>query len=267
MLKREWNVLRSAVMFLTRIPVGSDLPHDPVLLQQAPRYFPLVGWIVGALSAVVFLAINKWLSADLAILGSMITSIWITGAFHEDGFADVCDGFGGGWTKEKILAIMKDSRLGTYGVIGLVSILALKFMLLSRLPQFVPGPVRNPIFDYRYLLALIITAHASSRLMPVLIIRFFEYASDPDTSKAKPMASQKPDTGSLIVTMILGVLPFALLPPVFLLALIPMAIAAYRLALYFRKWIGGYTGDCLGAVQQVSEIVFYLAALIIWQYF
>lgn len=266
MLKREWDILRSAVMFLTRIPVGSDLPHDPVLLQQAPRYFPVVGWIVGSLSAVVFLAVNRWLSTHLALLASMITSIWITGAFHEDGFADVCDGFGGGWTKEKILMIMKDSRLGTYGVIGLMAILGTKFLLLDALPKFVPGESRNPLFDYRYFLALIITAHSISRLMPVLIIRFSEYASDPDTSKAKPMASQKPGNLSLIITVVLGLLPFALLPPVFLLSLAPLGYATYSLAKYFRKWIGGYTGDCLGAVQQVCEILFYLAALIIWQY-
>ena len=118
-------------MFLTRIRVPKNIDHSPEYLQQAPRYFPVVGWIVGALSALVFLIFSRYISTDIGILAAMITGILVTGAFHEDGFADVCDGFGGGWTREKILLIMKDSRIGAYGAIGLIAILGSKFLLLE----------------------------------------------------------------------------------------------------------------------------------------
>src|SRR5882724_4395211 len=144
-------------MFLTRIRVPATIDHRPEYLQKSPRYFPLIGWIVGGISILVFLAFNKFFSENIALLASMIAGILTTGAFHEDGFADTCDGFGGGWTKEKILLIMKDSRLGTYGVIGLISILASKYLLLKELPQFTPdleNPSLNIFYNYRYFLLL-----------------------------------------------------------------------------------------------------------------
>jgi adenosylcobinamide-GDP ribazoletransferase len=257
-------------MFLTRLPVPRFTDHSPEYLQQSSRYLPLVGWIVGGISALVFLVFNKYMSEDIALLASIIAGVLTTGAFHEDGFADVCDGFGGGWTKEKILLIMKDSRLGTFGVIGLISILSAKFLLLKELPKFTPDlqhPSINIFLNYKNFLLLIIAAHAVSRLMPVFVIRFFDYATDPDTSKVKPQVSQRPSVGSLIIAMVCAGVPFIFLNWYFLLAIVPVALVARQLAVYFRKWIGGYTGDCLGAIQQVGETAFYLSALIIWRYF
>src|SRR6201985_2249913 len=133
-MKKQGRIFLTAVMFLTRIRVPRTIDHSPEYLQQAPRYFPVVGWIVGAFSALSFLVFSRYISTDLGILASMITGILLTGAFHEDGFADVCDGLGGGWTKEKILMIMKDSRIGAFGAIGLLGILGSKFLLLKELP-------------------------------------------------------------------------------------------------------------------------------------
>jgi adenosylcobinamide-GDP ribazoletransferase len=115
--------------------------YSDELLNQATVYFPLVGWLVGGVAAGVFAGGNLlFRNDDVALLLSMVASILLTGAFHEDGFADVCDGFGGGWTPDKILAIMKDSRLGTYGATGLGLLLAGKFLALRGLPVATVGP-------------------------------------------------------------------------------------------------------------------------------
>jgi adenosylcobinamide-GDP ribazoletransferase len=102
--------------------------------------------------------------------------------------------------------------------------------------------------------------------MGVWTIYFFDYVTDPDGSKSKPVTSNKPSAITLLVACLFGLLPFVFLSWHFALAIIPVPLVAYRLASYFKKWIGGYTGDCLGAIQQVSELTFYLSTLIIWRY-
>lgn len=268
-MKKEIRIFFTALMFLTRLPVPRFADHSPEYLEKSARYFPLIGWIVGLISGLTFLVFNKYVSEDIAILASIIAGIFTTGAFHEDGFADVCDAFGGGWTKEKILAIMKDSRLGTYGVTGLVGILSAKFLLLKELPKFTPDmdePSLNIFFNYRNFLLVLVAAHALSRLMGVLTIYCFTYVTDPDGSKSKPVTSHKPSGITLLVAGIWALLPFLFLSWHFALAVVPVLLIAYRLARYFKKWIGGYTGDCLGAIQQVSELTFYLGTLIVWRY-
>lgn len=276
-MKREWNVFRSTVMFLTRIPVGRDLPHDMELLQDSPRYFPLVGMLVGLFNAVVFIVASQWFSQATAILLAMAGSLLLTGAFHEDGFADTCDAFGGGWTKEKIMTIMKDSRLGTYGVAGLGMMLAGKWLLLQQLlPDFEKLPQwwgyvngqhaagRWQLFGAPVLLLL--AAHGISRLAAVTVIQQFEYATDPEQSKVKPLASKKLSVPALLFAGVTALLPMLGLPWFYMLALVPVAIARTWLALYFKKWIGGYTGDCLGATQQVCEVVFYASIIVLSKY-
>jgi len=129
-IKYEIQVFFTALMFYTRIPCPAWVNHDEEFLNKATRYFPLIGWIVGGLAALTFYGSSFIFSKEVSILFSFAISVLITGAFHEDGFADVCDGFGGGWTKEKILDIMKDSRVGAYGAIGIVLLFLLKFALL-----------------------------------------------------------------------------------------------------------------------------------------
>jgi adenosylcobinamide-GDP ribazoletransferase len=268
-MKKEGRIFYTAVMFLTRLPVPKNIDHSPEYLQQAPRYFPVVGWIVGAFCSLAFLLFSRYISTDVGILASMITGLLMTGCFHEDGFADVCDGLGGGWTKEKILQIMKDSRIGAFGAIGLIAILSSKFLLLKELPAYTPDllhPSSLIFFNYRYFILAVITAHSVSRLMPVLVMQAGVYAADPDQSKAKPLAGPSLSAGGLIAAILLALAPFAFLPPTYLLVLLPALYASYRLYRYFSKWIGGYTGDCLGAIQQVTEIVIYLGFILIWRY-
>lgn len=257
-IRNQRDIFLTAMMFLTRIPVPRTINHNSGMLQQSTRYFTWVGLVVGCIGALLLFVLSKFLPASIAIVFSMLATILATGAFHEDGFADCCDAFGGGWTKEKILAIMKDSRLGTYGVVGLVAILGLKFLLLSSL-LVICSPLQFVL--------LMIAAHSTSRLMPLYIIQTYSYVQDTDTSKSKPIANRKLTAAEIIIAVFGALLPLLLLKPLLWLALIPMFAVTWYLGLYFKKWIGGYTGDCLGATQQTCEMFFYLGVLLIIPYF
>ncbi len=241
-------------MFFTRIPCPSWTDHSEEYLNKSRKYFPLVGWIVGAIAASTLLGAVQIFSLPIAIILSIIASVWTTGAFHEDGFADVCDAFGGGWTKEQILNIMKDSRLGAYGTIGMFLILALKFACLQAIGE-------KSIF---LLLFSLINAHASSRFVASTFIQTHDYVQDLDKSKSKPIASKKLSLSEMGFSLLVTLLPFLLFENVlFLLAFLFAYLPKIYLGYYFKKHIGGYTGDCLGATQQVSEIAFYLAMLLL----
>jgi adenosylcobinamide-GDP ribazoletransferase len=244
-MKKQLHILLNAVMFYTRIPVPRNLPYSDEILNRSTRWFPFIGWIVGGIGAAVFYGLQFVFPANLAILLSMIATIFVTGAFHEDGFADFCDGFGGGYTKEKILSIMKDSRIGTYGSIGLVGMLAIKFLSLSSI-------------DVKLILFILVAGHALSRLMPVLVIFTSEYARADLESKSKPIG-KKGKTTDLLMAIFFGLAWLAFLPILFSAIMVP---ALLLVTVVFRKYItgklGGYTGDCLGALQQISEVLFYL---------
>lgn len=258
MIKREINTFFAALVFYTRIPCPNWVDHDQSYLEQATKYLPVIGWIVGGLSGFVFYLTSLILPPSISILLSMITSVFITGGFHEDGFADTCDGFGGGWTKEKILSIMKDSVLGTYGVIGLIIILLLKYLVLTELYYLLST-------DQMFL--TIIIGHSISRTTAIWLVFTDQYVRVDKESKARSIAKQM-STVSFFLTNILGFSTMALLLDIRVLGVIPalMTIKVY-FSNYFKKWIGGYTGDCLGAVQQVAEITFYLNLFLLWKFF
>jgi adenosylcobinamide-GDP ribazoletransferase len=131
-MKREWQIFLTALSFYTRIPIRIDHP-DSDHLNESIKYFPIIGFLTGSLFFVSYIFLSHAFGSDLGILFALLTGILLTGALHEDGFADVCDGFGGGWTKPKILEIMKDSRVGTYGLIGLIFLLLIKFFAIKQL--------------------------------------------------------------------------------------------------------------------------------------
>ncbi|MDT8418063.1 MAG: adenosylcobinamide-GDP ribazoletransferase [Lutibacter sp.] len=252
MLKKELSVFFTAMMFFTRIPCPKWIDHSPEILNKSTKYFSLVGIIVGSYGALTYWMISFILPENIALFLSMIATIWITGAFHEDGFADVCDGFGGGFTKEKILTIMKDSRLGTYGTIGLVSMLATKYLALSAFPN--------------QLLITLIAGHSISRFISTILLYLYPYVRDDLTSKAKPMAHAL-KVSSLIINGIIGLLPLFFYNSYWIfLAIIPPFISMLFMGRFFKKWIGGQTGDCAGATQQVAEVVFYLSILVLWKF-
>lgn len=250
---KEVNIFFTALLFYTRIPCPPWVKYSDTNLTKATRYLPVVGWIVGGCTALILLGSLFLFQTDVSILLSMLGSILLTGAFHEDGFADVCDGFGGGWTKQKILDIMKDSRIGAYGVIGIALLLALKFMAIRQLSV-----------DIRY--SSLIGAHTLSRLSCVFIMRFSLYARPVENSKSK-IAIGKIHNYDFLGSLFFGMLSLVLFNSWYgVFVLVPLFITQYCLGRYFKKWLGGYTGDCLGAVQQISEVVCYLSIYTIHEY-
>ena len=260
-MKRELHIFLTAVMFYTRIPCPKWVDHNPDYISLATRYFPVMGWIVGGVYGGVILVSMYLFSPFVSILLGLICSVLLTGAFHEDGFADVCDGFGGGWTKEKILLIMKDSRVGTYGVVGVILIFSLKMTSTDNL--------LNSFFNPLIFMLMIISSHSLSRMMAVLIIYFQSYTREDQDSKAKPVATGI-SISNLLEALIFGLLPFLLFlfqtSLLFSMAIVPMVLTTLYLMRYFKKWIGGYTGDCLGATQQINEVVFLLSLLAVWKF-
>jgi adenosylcobinamide-GDP ribazoletransferase len=244
-MRNQLHIFLNAIMFYTRIPVPKNLTYSDEILNRSTHYFPFIGWIVGGIGAAVFYGLQFVFPPELAILLSILTTIFVTGAFHEDGFADFCDGFGGGYTKEKILTIMKDSRIGTYGSIGLVGMLATKFMSLYAV-------------DLAMIPLILVTGHSVSRLMPILVIYSSEYSRDDATSKSKPIG-KKGKGIDFMLALFFGLAFLVFLPLTYSLAILPvLLITTFVFKSYITRKIGGYTGDCLGALQQISEVIFYL---------
>ena len=245
--REELAVFLLAVQLLTRWPVRSPAVFTEARLTASPRYYSLVGALVGAFAGGVFWLAHLVFPASLALVLSTAASLLATGAFHEDGFADACDGLGGGATRERALEIMRDSRLGAYGAAGLGLMLAAKVLALAATP-----PTVVPW--------LLIAAHAASRSSAVLVIA--TSACVRDTGIARPVAGAvRP--GSLVLALATGTAAvcalFTVVAPVVVLAGFAGLTAGHLAmrAAYERK-LGGYTGDCLGGVQQMSEIGMYL---------
>lgn len=255
-MRYEIQVFFTAVMFYTRIPCPSWVDHSEEYLNKATRYFPLIGWMVGIVAASTIYACHFIFPPSISVLLALSVSVLMTGAFHEDGFADVCDGFGGGWTSERILDIMKDSRVGAYGVIGTILLFSFKIFALTSLLEI-------SVF---YCIKSIILAHVGSRFTAVMIMRSHEYAREDASSKVKPLA-KKLSTSDFIIC-ILWLLPaFAIFQHYAIcLVIIPLYLLKSYLSSYFQKWIGGYTGDCLGATQQLAFVVILLYSLALWKF-
>jgi adenosylcobinamide-GDP ribazoletransferase len=240
-VRRELDIFFVALTFLTRLPAPAFARFEAEYMQRASRYYPLVGALVGLLCALVYhLAVTAF-SHELAILISMIAGLLITGCFHEDGFADFCDGFGGGWTAEQTLNIMKDSRLGTYGAAGLLAMLAMKFLLLCQLPTSL-------------ILPTLVFSHSVSRFLAVSLIYSYPYAQLDQLSKVKPLATELQFNELLLAAA--TTLIFSLWLDIALVVMLAVILLLFRhqFASYLIRRIGGYTGDCLGAAQQLSEV-------------
>ena len=250
MLKRELEYFFGAIRFFTRLPVPGWVGHSAEALNQSARYFPAVGLLVGAIGALVYLGAALIWPQPVAVLLSM-AAIYATGAFHEDGLADTVDGLGGGWEKLCILEIMKDSRVGSYGVVAMVLTLLGKFTLLSAM-------------DAALIPFALLAGHAFSRLCSTVLLTTMDYVREDLLAKAKPLATRL-SPGSMLAALSF-VIPVLILLPIknAILACLLASFATFWLALKFKRWLGGYTGDCLGATQQVSEIAFYLGFLAFW---
>lgn len=261
-IKHEIRLVLVATQFLTRIPVKLN-QYQPQWLHQSSRHFPAVGIIVGVLCALVYWLASIAVNPLVAAVVSTAFGIKLTGAFHEDGLADTCDGLGGGLTRERTLSIMKDSRLGTYGTLGLVCALLIKISLLAAMPIMTA-------------VVALIVAHCASRLLCIGMIVLMPYGGEVEHAKAKPMAQQMTRLqwlASSLWIIVLLILLFLIFPEAmrqisfgnWLLALL-FAVAAvlYMYRLLMRR-LQGYTGDGLGATQQLTEVAIYAGlAIQLW---
>lgn len=251
----ELELFWAALMFYTRLRVPTGTPYSSEALKKSRKYFPFIGIIIGAIGVSTYFASHLFLSNNISIALSMVATILATGAFHEDGFADSCDGFGGGWKTEQVLSIMKDSRVGTYATVGLICLFGVKFLSLVELSN---ASLSALVFTY-------VAAHTVSRLVASLVIEQYAYVQDIDQSKVKPITSTHLNSPDLHQTLIISAVPVIMLSFVAFIPTIFAVLACFAIAKLFanysKKRIGGYTGDILGAVQQLSEVGFYLIFL------
>ncbi|HLY55785.1 MAG TPA: adenosylcobinamide-GDP ribazoletransferase [Stellaceae bacterium] len=245
-LAEELLLIRAALRYFTGLPWPGGVSFSQERLDRSIRYLPLVGILVGlATGAAYLLAAVLW-PAPVAVAVAMAAGAALTGGFHEDGLADFCDGFFVARDREATLEIMKDPRLGSHGVLGLVLALILRFAALASLAQ------------YRVFPALL-AAHAFSRLLTLAAMRGLPYARS-DGGAPKP-ATVSLGTAGMVVAGACGLLPLLLVWRGAVPAALAASAVALALAWLCRRRIGGYTGDCLGAIQQASEIAFYLGVL------
>ena len=244
-IKQQLELFILALGFFTRIPVPDIKEFSQTKLNHASRYFSLVGWFIGAVSALCYLFLVALFPLPLAVLLTMGIGFLLTGCFHEDGLADTADGLGGGWTPQQKLTIMKDSRLGSYGAVGLWFTLTTKFVILTHLSE--------PALAF-------LVAHPLSRIITNGLIYTLSYVSDHDSSKAKPLAETMQSRDLWINTLIGG--SALLLVSSSMMVLIIAFFLSFGLIRYFlQRQLGGFTGDTLGAAQQVSELLVYMILL------
>jgi len=255
---RPW----AAFIFFTRLPLWRIHQPLPDAYRSVVEWWPLVGWLTGGIMAGVLYFSSMFLPYTLAVLLAIVARLLLTGALHEDGLADFFDGFGGGTNQERILAIMKDSHIGTYGTLSLIMYMALLFFAICSLP-----PLYAPFF--------ILAADPYAKMLTSQVVYILPYARDEQTAKSKVVYRKYNLWAGLSLT-VQGLLPLALI--IFFLRsatkalcdyspltshlslLITPALLIYFLIIYIKKRIGGYTGDCCGALFLMAELMFYLTA-------
>jgi adenosylcobinamide-GDP ribazoletransferase len=246
-LRRQVDLLLCAVQFLTRLPTPRLARFEPAWTTRSARYFPLVGQLVGAICGLVFFAAAHLWSGLAAAVMALAAGVLVTGGFHEDGLADTVDGLGGGQSTEQRLEIMKDSRIGTYGVLALALSLAAKAAALAGL-----APLNGA--------ATLLAAHGCARAAAVISMAATPYAAEGRAGKWKPVP-QGVTLGEVSVAVLIALWPLALIPPAAAaLGVLAGGVAAAVVAVLAQRLIGGHTGDVLGAEEQAVELGFLLAA-------
>ena len=247
MIRRAWFDVLAAVQFLTRlrVPVG---PYDPGALARAVKFFPIVGLLIGLGSALLYFLLNPHLQATVVafvIVGYLVS---ITGCLHEDGLADAADGFGGGWDRERVLAIMRDSRIGTYGAVALILSLLARVVLIASLPKMRAE-------------AYLIAAPVLCRWTALPLSFYLPSARDVSDGQGARIANFTSLTSLMIgsaltLAIVLPILRFRAVGPIMASIVITLVTA-----LYYKRRIGGITGDCFGATNQLTEVAVYLCGV------
>jgi len=259
-LKKQVNKQRIlccyALSFFSRLPVSKTLNFTAYPFYLGNVYLPVVGFFYALCCCAVFFISQTLFTPVISVILMLVAGLVFTGAFHEDGFADSCDGFGGGYSKQQCLNIMKDSQIGTYGVIGLIILMALKITVLSELAGQIPW----------LFVALVFSAAMVSRFSVLCIIQYSQYARLGETSKASSSSTPLP-LKYLVCALCFSIIPLVLLmllsgelmPIIVIIALV--SVNTFLCKAYFEQKIEGYTGDCLGFLQQTNELLILLIGL------
>lgn len=232
-----------AVQFMTRVPIRPK-GLDPARLSRASAWFPAVGLLVGGAAALAYILLVPHLARTLAALIAVLVMVMTTGGLHEDGLADCADAFGGGWTREDRLRILKDSRIGSFGAIALILSLGARILFLATLPA---GSVLN----------YLISAQVLARWTPLPLCAVLQPARGPEGQGGR--IAGKTSWFAVAFGSVLALAPVCYLlrlaawQPV--LATLAVAVVS---GMYYQRRIGGVTGDCMGATIQLSEIAVYL---------
>ena len=269
------NFLREfllAVQFFTRIPITGALAawvgFSPAMLRASAGHFPGVGVLVGVVAACAYALLAALLPDTtfaplIAAVLSTVATVLMTGGFHEDGLADVADGLGGSYDRNRALEIMKDSRVGAFGAMGLCLALLAKVALLALLGSVDGAPEgwEESPFKGWYVCSALFAGHVVSRTLPLLLIVWLPHVGDIAASKSKPLADQI-SLGSLLVAFAwcftaLALISCAQAATDLIVAFSFSLIALLWMHRLFKRRLQGFTGDCLGATQQVCEIAFY----------
>ncbi len=247
----ELRLFLIALQFMTRVPVPRWVGFDAGWLNRSARHFAGVGVLVGGFGAAVLWVAGRFWPMPVAVGLSMAATLWLTGAFHEDGLADTCDGLGGAVSRERALEIMKDSRIGAYGAIGIVMMLGLKAATLATMPLAAAVPA-------------LVLGHTASRAAATALMALLPYAGDEAHAKAKPLAQQVSVVELFGAALWVGLVCIgvraldAIAGLVLGIALASGAVAAAVCARWLRRRLGGFTGDTLGATQQIAELALLL---------
>lgn len=232
-----------AFQFMTRVPIRSkDL--DPTRLSRAAAWFPVVGLLVGSVAACAYMLVVVHFGRALAALIGVVLTVIITGGLHEDGLADCADAFGGGWTREDRLRIMKDSRIGSFGAIALILSLGSRILLLATMPA---GEVVRSL----------ISAHVLARCTPLPLGALLEPARGSEGQGGRVAGATSWFTAAFGIAMALALVSWLLRASAWQ-PILAVAIVTAASAWFYHRRLGGITGDCMGATIQLSEIAVYV---------
>ncbi len=245
--------LLAAITFFTRLPLWRvcHIPTDA--FKNVVPFWSLTGWLTGGIMAATYMIAEMILPMSVALVLALLSRILLTGALHEDGLADFCDGFGGGRNdRSRIMAIMKDSHIGTYGVIGLIIYYMMCYMCLLEMPSWL-------------IPAMLICGDTWSKFCASQIVNFLPYARKESEAKNRTVY-ERMTPGLFCASLAGGALPLLLLPAELLPAIIFPAITSAFMIRFMKRRIEGYTGDCCGATFLICELSFYVGGLIIRQF-
>lgn len=248
--------IAAALVFFTRLPFwrlkAFNIPAE--YFKQVINYWPIVGWLTAAVMAGTLYTFSQVVPYSIAIILAFVSRLLVTGALHEDGLADFFDGIGGGTTRERILEIMKDSHIGTYGVISLIFYFLLMFMVFSNMQM-------------QTACLVILAGDPLCKFIASQITLFLPYARTQETSKSKTVY-EKMALKPFLISFLFGVLPLVLLLDIKLWIAVLLPILVFFLVIYIlKRKIGGYTGDCCGAMFLLCELSFYIGIIMCYTVF